>query len=198
MQDTGAALVEFGLQAGPDGGVGAGELEGVDGPSDVQTGTADEDGGAAGGEQPVDLGAGEALVLGDAGGLGHVPDVEEMVRNAAAFLLRQFGGPDVHPPVELHRVCVDDLAPELLGQEYTQIGLSGRCGADNGDDPRGGSCASHRPSLANLPARPRMSYVTGLIRLRCLLRGSGRRSPRNPSHPSTLWSEYGRFCSVSP
>ncbi|QES08793.1 hypothetical protein DEJ44_26325 [Streptomyces venezuelae] len=40
--------------------------------------------------------------------------------------------------------------------------------------------------------------MTGLIRLRCLLRGSGRRSLRNPSHPSTLWSEYGRFCSVSP
>ena len=39
--------------------------------------------------------------------------------------------------------------PSALGQEDAQIGLSGRGGADDGDDPRGGGCAAHCPSLAN-------------------------------------------------
>ena len=137
------------------------------------------------GERPsassaVDLGAGQPLVLGDAGGLGDVPDVQQVVRDAAALLGRQLGGADVHAPVELHGVGVDDLAAEALGEGDAQIGLSGRGGADDGDDARGGGCAAHRPSLANPGAPPRTSYVTARVRGRCLLRGSaaGSRSRR--------------------
>lgn len=62
-----------------------------------------------------------------------------MVRDAAPFLGRQLGGTDVHPPVELHRVGVDDLAAQALGQMDAEIGLSRRGGTDDGDDPRGGA-----------------------------------------------------------
>ena len=68
VQRAGAAQRELLLQPGPDLGVGAGELQVVDGPADVQPGAADQDRPAALGEQRVDRGAGQPLVLGDAGG----------------------------------------------------------------------------------------------------------------------------------
>lgn len=143
MQGAGAAERDLLLQPRPDLGVGAGELHGVQGAAHVQPGPADEDGGAALREQGVDLGAGQALVLGDARGLGHVPDVEEVVRDAAPLPRRQLGGADVHPPVQLHGVGVDDFTVEMTGQGDAQIGLSGCRGTDDGDDPRGGSCFPH-------------------------------------------------------
>lgn len=117
MQRAGAAQGELLLQAGPYLGVGAGELQVVDGPADVQPGAAHQDRPAALGEQRVDTGAGEPLVLGDAGRDGHVPDVQEVVRDPSALLGRQLGGADVHPSVQLHGVGVDDLAAETLGKE---------------------------------------------------------------------------------
>ena len=42
-----------------------------------------------------------------------VGDVEEMMRHAAALLERRLGRPQIHPAVDLGRVGVDDLAPEL-------------------------------------------------------------------------------------
>ena len=125
----------------------------------------------------VDPRAGQLLVLGDGGGDRDVPDVQEVVRDTATLLGCQLGGTDVHPSVELHGVGVDDLAAEPLGQEDAQIGLSGRGGPDDGDDPRGGGCTTHRPSLANHAATARTSYVTARPRGRCLLRGPGRRFP---------------------
>ncbi len=154
MQCPGAVLGQFRLQRGPDARVRPGELQCVDGALHVQTGTAHEDGRAALGEQPVDLGAGQALVLGDAGGLGDVPDVQQPVGDGPALVERQLGGSDVHPPVELHGVGIDHFAPELLSEEHPQVGLSGCGGTDDGDDPRCGSWTSHCPSLANLGAVP--------------------------------------------
>ncbi len=175
MQGAAALLGELGLQPGPHLRVGAGEVEGVDGAAYVQAGAADEDGGAALGEQAVDLGAGQPLVLGDVRGPGHVPDVQEVVRDAVALGHRQLGGADVHSPVELHGVGVDDFATEMAGERDAQIGLSGRGGTDDGDDPGYGNCGVHRPSLANPRGASRTSDVTARLRVRCLLRGSGRR-----------------------
>src|SRR5690606_38589206 len=155
-----AAQGELLLQPGADVGVGAGELQVVDGPADVEAGSADQDGPASAGEQRVDPLPGQPLVLGDRGGLRDVPDVQQVVRDALALLGRQLGGSDVHPPVELHGVGVDDLTAEPTGQGNTQIGLSGRGGSDDCDDAGGGGCAAHRPSLANLAARSRTGYVT--------------------------------------
>lgn len=139
VQRSGAVLGELRLQHGPDAGVRTGELQGVDRALHIEAGAAHQDGGAALGEQPVDLGAGEPLVLRDACGLGHVPDVQQQVRDGRALGERQFRGADVHPPVELHGVGIDHFAPELLGEEHPQVGLSGCGGTDDGDDPRCGS-----------------------------------------------------------
>lgn len=125
VERAGAVRGQLLLQTGADLGVGAGEVEVVDGAAHVEAGAADEDGGAALGEEPVDLGAGQALVLGDTGGLGDRPDVEQPVRDAAALGLGEFGGADVHAPVELHGVGVDDLAAEVLGEEDAQVRLAG-------------------------------------------------------------------------
>lgn len=164
MQGAGAVPGQFGFEAGADRGVGAGELQGVDGALHVQTGAADQDGRAPLGEQPVDLPAGEALVLGDAGRLGDVPDVQQAVRHAVALGERQLGGPDVHAPVELHRVGVDHLAVEPLGEEDPQIRLSGGRGADDGDDARGGGARGHRTSLPNTRALPDTAGARGVAR----------------------------------
>jgi hypothetical protein len=175
VQGAGAPQGELLLQAGPHLGVRTGELQVVDGPPDVEAGAADEDRPAALCQQRVDTGARESLVLGDARRLRHVPDVEEVVGDPAAFLVRQLGGADVHPAVELHRVRVDHLTAETRGQVDAEIGLSGRGGTHDGDDPRNGSSSTHRTSLANLGATSRTSDVTARGRGRCLLRGSGRR-----------------------
>ncbi|BCL27262.1 hypothetical protein GCM10017557_21210 [Streptomyces aurantiacus] len=110
--------------------------------------------------------------------------------DSAAFLGRQFGGADVHPPVELHRVCVDDLTAEALGQVNAEIGLSGRGGTHDGDDPRSGSCSTHRHSLANLGTTSRTNYVTAQGRGRCLMRGSSHRF-RGPVARATQWDAPG-------
>jgi hypothetical protein len=154
VQGAGATLAQLLFDPGTDPGVGAGEFEGVDGAAHVQPRAADEDRRTAFGEQAVDLRSGQSLVLGDARCLGDVPDVEELVRDVTALLGRQLGGSDVHPPVELHGVGVDDFTAQPLSQDDPQIGLSGRGGADDSDDPRGGSSSSHCASLANLGAVP--------------------------------------------
>ena len=63
-----------------------------------------------------------------------VERVEQVVRDAAALGGRQLGGADVHAAVDLHRVGVDDLAAEPLGEVEGQPGLARRGGADDGDD----------------------------------------------------------------
>lgn len=191
VQRAGAAQGELLLQTGPYLGIRTGEFEVVDGASDVQAGAADEDGPAVLREQRVDAGAREPLVLGDARRHRHVPDVQQVVGNTAALLGRQLGGADVHPPVELHRVCVDDLTAEALGEVDAEIGLSGRGGTHDGDDPRNGSCSTHRHSLANLGATSRTSYVTVRGRGRCLLRDSSRRF-RGPVTPGDAMGRTGR------
>lgn len=158
VQVAAAPFGQFRLQAGAHLRVGAGEVQGVDGTAYVQAGAADQDRGAALGEQPVDLGAGQPLVLGDAGGPCDVPDVQEAVRYALLLLGREFGGADVHAAVELHGIGVDDLAAHVLRERDAQIGLSGRGGTDDGDDPRSGT-AVFTPSVSQT-SRPHLERAT--------------------------------------
>ena len=48
--------------------------------------------------------------------LGHAKDVQLVVGYAAAFADGDLGGADVHSPIQLHRVGVDDLSAQPLGQ----------------------------------------------------------------------------------
>src|SRR5699024_12670341 len=67
---------------------------------------------------------------------GDVEDIDEMVRDPAPLLDRQFRGADVHAAIELHRVRVDDLPAEVFGQVEREIRLRGGGGPDDGDDRR--------------------------------------------------------------
>jgi len=103
---------------------------------DVQAGAADQHRQAAAGDDVVDHGAGQMLVVGHVGGPGHRPDVEQVMRDALAGGRGLLGGADVHALVELHGVGVHHLAAEGAGQAGAEPGLAGGGRADHGDDVR--------------------------------------------------------------
>ena len=57
-----------------------------------------------------------------------------MVRDAAPLIDRQLRGAYVHPPIELHRIRVDDLPTEVVGQIQCKVRFSCGGGSDDGDD----------------------------------------------------------------
>ena len=57
---------------------------------------------------------GQSLELRDGGGLRDVELVEQVVRHSLPFCRCDLGGADVHPPIDLHGVGVDDLAAQLI------------------------------------------------------------------------------------
>src|SRR5699024_11575293 len=74
---------------------------------------------------------------------GDVEDVDEVVRDPAPLLDRQFRRADVHAPIELHRVRVDDLPAEVFGQVEREIRLPSGGGPDDGDDRRTVAASAH-------------------------------------------------------
>ena len=133
---------ELVFQAGADNPVRSGKIQVVQGRTDVQAGAADEDGHPAAGRDLLDRGAGELGVVGHVRGLGHRPDVEQVMRDALPGGFGLLGGADVHALVELHRVGVHDLAAERPGQLDGQPGLPGGGRPYHGDDVR-----AHPPSV---------------------------------------------------
>ena len=76
-------------------------------------------------------------------GLAHVEHVEQVVGDAAALGGGELRRTDVHAAVDLHRVGVDDLAAEALGEVEGEVGLAGGGGPDDRDHNggrRSGSC----------------------------------------------------------
>ena len=70
-----------------------------------------------------------------------------MVGDALALLGSELGGADVHPPVQLQRIGVDDLPAQLRGEGEGQVGLAGRGGAHDGHE-RGAFHAGTLPAAA--------------------------------------------------
>jgi hypothetical protein len=139
---------QFRLEFGPQVGVGAGELEVLEHRPHVQARTADQQRHPAPSGDGLDRGPRDPLVLGDTRRFGHIPEVQRVVRHALPLLRAQLGGPDVHAAVELHRVGVDDLAAQTVGQGEAEGGLAGRRGPDDRHDDRPRDRGSHR-SLQN-------------------------------------------------
>jgi hypothetical protein len=96
----------------------------------------------------IDRGAGQLLVAGHVRGPGHRPDVEQVVRHAAAAGFGLLGGADVHALVELHRIGVHDLAVQGAGQRDAQAGLAGGGRPHDGDDVRAHAYQCARRQLA--------------------------------------------------
>jgi hypothetical protein len=104
------------LERGADSLVRSGKIQVVECGADVEPGAARQDGHPAAGDDLVDRGAGELGVVGHVRRLGHRPDVEQVMRDAAPGDLGLLGRADVHALVELHRVGVHHLAAEGKGQ----------------------------------------------------------------------------------
>jgi hypothetical protein len=86
------------------------------------------------------------LEVRNAGFLGDVKGVQQMVGHSPAFFHADLGGPDVHAPVLLHGLGIDDLTAKFQGQPHCQIRLAGTSGPDDSDDRRlpagGGNCCT--------------------------------------------------------
>ena len=152
-QGAGAPRRELVLDPGPHRGVGAGQLEHVQGRAHVESRAAHQDGDPAADADFCESGPGGALEVRDRGLLGDVEDVEEVVGHPAPLLRGRLGGADVHPAVELHGVGVDDLPAQPQGELDAQGGLAGARGPDDGDDRQ--LRAGHRTG------RPGMPRLTG-------------------------------------
>ena len=110
------------LQLGTELGIGGSEAEGIDERPEMETRSAGDDHDRRRGfsqqfpAQSTKSSNGELLA--------RVGDVDEMMRDAPALQDRRFGGPDVHAPVDLHRVDGEDLSLEMLRQAYGCLGLA--------------------------------------------------------------------------
>jgi hypothetical protein len=127
-------LGELPLEPGAERRVGAGELEAVEHRPGVERGPADEHGDDAARAQRLDRGPRLGLELRHRHRLGRVVGVEQVVRDPATLRRRRLRGADVHAPVDRHRVGVDDLAAEPLGEVEGERGLAGGGRADHGHD----------------------------------------------------------------
>ena len=88
-----------------------------------------------------------------------------MVRDAAALGLRELGGADVHPAVDLHRVGVDDLAVEAFGQVERETALAGRGRPHHGHDRRDRR-ARHGPPVWQVGIGRARAYCGGMREVR--------------------------------
>jgi hypothetical protein len=159
VQGGGASGGQFGFEPLADGRVGAGEVEVTEGPADVKTRPADQDRHPPARGNVVDGGPGQALITGHVGGLPDVPDVQHVVRYAVPVVRRELGGPDVHAPVNLHRVGIDHLTAESQGQRDRECRFACRSRAHHGDDlthPPRGPGESHLPGERRRAGRPRV------------------------------------------
>ena len=82
-----------------------------------------------------------------------------MMRGLSALFQGWLGGPDIHVPVHLAAVGVDNLAVESARQSYSQLGLAHSSGANDADErwKLGAQCAWNQPfSLPGLGWLPRV------------------------------------------
>jgi hypothetical protein len=134
VKGSSAGLGQLELQPGAELRLGAGELEPVDHRAGVERGAPHQDRHHATWPAAGDRLARPPLELRHGGRLGDVEHVEEVVRHPPPLLGGQLGGADVHASVELHRVGVDHLAAERLGESEGEIGLADGGGTDERDD----------------------------------------------------------------
>src|ERR1700756_3582527 len=102
---------------------------------DVEHRTTDDHRHRAAPNDRLDVRGRAALVTCDRGGSGDIQDVQLVVSDATPLLDRQLRGADVHATVELHSVCIHDLAAKSLRDCERQLGLARACGPDDRDRP---------------------------------------------------------------
>jgi hypothetical protein len=113
QQRSGALGRQVILKLLPQRRICSGEFQDVQRRAHVQPGTPGEDGAFAACVDVRDGGPCLLLEPGDAGFLGHIQDVQEMVPHSPAFGQGDFRRADVHAAVELHGIGVDDFAVQF-------------------------------------------------------------------------------------
>ncbi len=66
--------------------------------------------------------------------VGDVQHIDLVVGDAAALRRGQFGGADVHPPIQLRGIGVDDLATQLGRHQKAEVTLAAGRRPDDGHD----------------------------------------------------------------
>ena len=138
--------VQLGVEPRPGSPGLAREVEPVEGAAQVQPGTADQDGSRPRPAMSAIAARASAWYSATAADFADRPDVEQVVRHAVAFGRRQLRGADVHAAVELHRVGVDDLAVEPVGEGDGEVAT---CRSRSGRRPRARAAA--RPVASGSP-----------------------------------------------
>ena len=110
------------------------EADAVEEALNVQPGAAHQDGQLSAGGEVGFQRPGQRSEIRHAEGLVRLQKIDGMVRDAVGLFRRHLGGADIEAFVDLHRICADDLAAELLGQRNAQRGLAGRGRADHSED----------------------------------------------------------------
>ena len=121
VQDVDALRRELTLQPGPNSWVGRRDLKVVERCPDIEARAADEDRLVPAGTDAGQVQPGLPLVCRNAGLPANLQDVELMVGDPATLLDRELGRADVHAPIELHGIGIDDLAPEPLGEGEGEV-----------------------------------------------------------------------------
>ncbi len=97
--------------------IGAGERNVVDCGTCVQAGTADQDRTNALPLQFGDLLACQLLEASHRHGVIRIDDVDEMMPDLSPFLGARLGGADIHAPIHLVGIGVDDFGPFAFGRQ---------------------------------------------------------------------------------
>jgi len=150
-------LCRFGVEAGEDavqpsrsfGGFGAAEAsangiclfgrslwsgeEPVDEGAEVESCSSSDDGEFFSSGDIGEGGAGEAAVVAGGEGLGRIDDVDQVVRDLAAFGWGGFGGADLHLAIDGNGVAADDFSGETVGEIERKCRFAAGGGAEEDD-----------------------------------------------------------------
>ena len=167
VQNTNTLGTRLRLQTLTHPRIRAGELQLIQGGTHIQAGTTHQNRVAATTANLLNQLTATLLKLRYGGLVPHVHDVQQVVRNTAHLLRRDFCGADIHAPVELHRISVNALTVQTQSQLNGERALTGAGRAHNSDNGQSFG-DSHAP------------HSTGSLTPTC----GGGKSPRNRAHDS--------------
>lgn len=138
QQSIRPVMLEFAFDSLPNRRVARRKVKVVDHARDVKPGSAHEDRVGTGQMDLLDHCPSPWLVPRNRGVFVYLSDIKEVMRNISALRLRNFCGADVHAPIELHRISIDNLSciaarPKCQCEIDSEIALS--CARRPGDYP---------------------------------------------------------------
>ena len=109
MQCGRADTLQLGLPLAPHDRVGSREVEAVYDGANIEAAPTNKNRNDSAAAQVGDDLARHGLELRHRGGLGDIHDVDQVVVDPRQLIHAGFGGPDLHPAIDQHRVRIDHL-----------------------------------------------------------------------------------------